>query len=81
MVFIMTALLFAGCGGSAPQPSGESPAPGGDGSFPVTFVDTLGREVTIAQEPQKVISLTPAITEILFAIGAGDKVAAVTDHC
>src|SRR5512134_3886018 len=50
----------------APSPS---PAP----SFPVTLTDDEGTEVTIAVEPQKIVSLTPATTEILFAIGAGDR--------
>ncbi len=31
--------------------------------------------------PQRVISTSPAITEILFAIGAGDRVVGVTDYC
>ena len=31
--------------------------------------------------PQRIISMSPAITEILFAIGAGDKVVGVTDFC
>lgn len=31
--------------------------------------------------PQRIISLAPSITEILFAVGAGDKVVAVTDYC
>ena len=53
----------------APSPS---PAP----SFPVTLADDEGTEVTIATEPQKIVSLTPATTEILFAIGAGDRVVA-----
>ena len=30
---------------------------------------------------QRVISTSPAITEILFAIGAGDRVVGVTDYC
>jgi iron complex transport system substrate-binding protein len=30
---------------------------------------------------QRIVSLSPSITEILFAIGAGDQVAAVTDYC
>ncbi len=31
--------------------------------------------------PQRIISMSPAITEILFKIGAGDKVVGVTDFC
>lgn len=31
--------------------------------------------------PQRIISLSPSITETLFALGLGDKVVAVTDYC
>jgi len=46
-------------------------------SYPLTIVDTVGREVTIGAQPQRIASLSPAATEILFAIGAGDQVIAV----
>ncbi|MCB0103600.1 MAG: cobalamin-binding protein [Anaerolineales bacterium] len=36
--------------------------------------DGLGREVTLAEPAQRVVSLAPSITEILFAVGAGDQV-------
>lgn len=36
--------------------------------------DGLGREVTLAAPAQRVVSLAPSITEILFAVGAGDQV-------
>ncbi|KUG51153.1 ABC transporter substrate-binding protein [Serinicoccus chungangensis] len=45
------------------------------GSFPVT-VDTVAGEVTIEEQPQRIVSLSPSATEILFAIGAGDQVVA-----
>ena len=34
-----------------------------------------------ASSPKRIVSLAPAITEILFAIGAGDKVVGVTNYC
>ncbi|MFQ5856518.1 MAG: ABC transporter substrate-binding protein [Anaerolineae bacterium] len=49
--------------------------------FPVTLSDDLGREVTVAALPQRVISLAPSNTEILFALGAGDQVVGVTEFC
>ena len=32
-----------------------------------------------ASQPQRIVSLSPAATEILFAVGAGDKVVAVDE--
>jgi iron complex transport system substrate-binding protein len=73
-----TTLLLAGCGGAdqADQPgtSGSS-APGAAASFPVT-VGT----VTLAARPEKIISLSPTATEMLFAVGAGSQVTAVDDQ-
>jgi iron complex transport system substrate-binding protein len=47
--------------------------------YPVTFTDATGVEVTFDVEPTKLVSLIPSETEILFALGAGEKVVAVDD--
>src|SRR5258706_5705602 len=49
-----------------------TPAP----SFPVSLTDDEGTVVKFLAAPQKIVSLTPAATEILFAIGAGPRVVA-----
>ena len=36
--------------------------------YPVTVIDDIGKEVTLTEEPDKIISLTPGNTEILFAL-------------
>jgi iron complex transport system substrate-binding protein len=48
-------------------------------SFPITLTDDEGGTVTLAAEPRKIVSLTPAVTETLFAVGAGDRVVATDD--
>ncbi len=67
--------------GSAAPPATATPltAPTPLPAFPVTLTDDEGNEVVIETEPQRIVSLTPANTEILFAIGAGDRVVATTD--
>ncbi|HEY9231432.1 MAG TPA: cobalamin-binding protein, partial [Blastocatellia bacterium] len=40
--------------------------------------DELGRSVNVAADPQRIVSLAPSITEILFALGLGDRVVGVT---
>jgi iron complex transport system substrate-binding protein len=62
----------------APSPSTE-PSPSPAAAFPVTLVDDEGTSVEIAGEPQHIVSLTPATTEILFKLGAGPRVVATTD--
>lgn len=43
-------------------------------SQPITIEDGLGREVTLLEPAQHIVSLAPSNTEILFAVGAGGKV-------
>ena len=47
--------------------------------FPTTVTDDEGTSTTIEVRPERIVSLTPGSTEILFAIGAGDRVVATTD--
>ena len=45
------------------------------------LVDDMGYSLTLTSPPERVVSLAPSNTEILFAVGAGDKVVGVTDFC
>ena len=56
-----------------------SPSPSPAAAFPATLTDDEGTAVTIAAAPQKIVSLTPATTEILFDLGVGDRVVATDD--
>lgn len=80
LVALAIALLaLAGCGkadDSAKQAE-ESEATT-TAIFPVTITDDASRSVTIESEPKRIVSLAPGNTEILFAIGAGDRVVGVT---
>lgn len=46
-------------------------------TFPLSITDDLGREVTFAQAPERIVSIAPSNTEILFALGLDDQVVAV----
>ena len=62
----------------APLPFASS-ALAADDAFPVTVVDDEGTEVTIGAQPQRIISLSPANTEIAYALGAGDRMVGRTE--
>ena len=60
--------FLAACSIGTPRPAGA-------------IVDDLGRSVNVKEVPQRIISLAPSNTEILFALGLGDRVVGVTDFC
>jgi iron complex transport system substrate-binding protein len=47
----------------------------------MTVTDGLGREINVKVNPQRIVSLAPSNTEILFALGLGDRVYGVTNIC
>ncbi len=66
-------LTMAGC--VTPNVATPTPKP------PAQITDSRGNEVNFDTPPQKIISLAPANTEILYALGVGDKVIAVSEYC
>jgi iron complex transport system substrate-binding protein len=50
-------------------------------SEPIPIVDDAGRSVALPRLAQRIISLAPSVTELLFALEAGDAVVAVTQAC
>lgn len=87
LVIAMTlfALMIVGCTNAESNQAGETNDVANtevlESIYPVTIVDDLGNEVTIEQEPEKLVSLAPSSTEILFALGLGDKVIGRTEYC
>ena len=48
--------------------------------FPVTITDDAGRDVTVETEPVRIVSLAPANTEIVYALGLFDRLVGVTTY-
>ncbi len=73
--------LAAACGdgqeGGAARPGTPTATAAAGVQFPLTLTDGKGRAVSLPAPPERIASLSPAATEILFAIGAGEQVAAV----
>lgn len=70
----VAALALGGCA----EKTTDSPADDGASSA-ATFPVTVG-SLTLDEQPEKIVSLSAAATEMLFAIGAGPQVVAVDDN-
>jgi iron complex transport system substrate-binding protein len=76
---LAASLTLAGCG-DGDTSSSEDPKPtASSADYPVT-IDAVNGEVTLDQQPERIVSLSPSATEILFAIGAGDQVIAADEY-
>jgi iron complex transport system substrate-binding protein len=74
LIILITAILaaslgLAGC--AAPATLAPTAAPT---AAPIVLTDGLGRTVSLPAPAQRVVSLAPGNTEILYAIGAGPQV-------
>jgi iron complex transport system substrate-binding protein len=45
------------------------------------YTDAVGRSVELSTPPQRIVSLVPSVTEILYAIAADHQLVGVTDFC
>ncbi|MGE5362651.1 MAG: ABC transporter substrate-binding protein [Bacteroidota bacterium] len=68
---IIIFFLYAGCSSKSHGPAEKA--------FAIT--DDTGAVITFSGVPRKVISLAPSLTEMIFSLGAGDKLAGNTIYC
>ncbi len=93
LTFAMMLSMFAACGATPVETTAatetaaatetvqtvESSAPAADGS--VTVVDMIGKTITLDKPAERIVALTPSDCEILYAIGAGDKLVGRGKYC
>ncbi len=77
IVLIIAIIALSGCTSPSVQPT---PGPATE-KYPMNVTDDKGRAVVIKTMPERIISLSPTNTELLFALGLGDRVMGVTDYC
>jgi len=78
-LFLLLGVLLAAAGCATEKDAPEA----GDAAqpFPVTLIDDLGREVQLDRIPERIVSLAPSNTEMLFALGLDDRIVGVSEHC
>jgi len=50
-------------------------------SSAAVFTDEVGRKVELPGSPQRIVSVAPSVTEVLFALGLGHRVVGVSSYC
>lgn len=82
-VILTAALLTSGCDNIVlvPGKSSGTVTESSASSEPLSAYPVILNDTEIAKAPEKIVSLTPAYTEILFEMGYGDKIVAVSDYC
>lgn len=82
---IISIMLLAGCGVEETAIEKEGTAQSTETAeeqtqFPVTVTDALNKEVTVEKAPERIISLIPSNTEILFGLGLNKEIIGVSDN-
>lgn len=78
IIFVILSIIYL-IPSKQPTPEKEIAAPPIKSEFSST--DSRGKEITLEQKPQRIISLAPANTEILFALGVDEEIVGITDFC
>ncbi|MBM3499451.1 MAG: hypothetical protein FJX74_12365, partial [Armatimonadetes bacterium] len=72
-------VALAGCRTSTSE--APAPPPVKTSAWPRSFTDAEQATTTLHAPPQRIVSLSPAITEMLSALGAGGRLVGVTEYC
>jgi ABC-type Fe3+-hydroxamate transport system substrate-binding protein len=79
VALLLTALLPLSACGSDSKDTPAAASKSTESAFPVTVTGADG-DLTLDQQPETIVSMSPTSTEMLFAIGAGTQVEAVDSN-
>lgn len=71
-ILLLSITLFTSCRNDTSQEKTD---------FYLEYTDSYNRKVTLDSEPQRIISLSPAITEMIFLLHSEDKLVGISDFC
>lgn len=81
ILLIVSAFLTSFLGACTSTPEKPVPAVQNEPAFPLNVTDQMDRQVTIEKIPERIVSLSPSSTEIIYALGLEEKLVGVTEFC
>ena len=79
LTMIIMIVFAAGCQSNEKSTATANPQKPAAKTTSYSVTDDRGKKITFKKVPEKIVSLQPSNTEILFALGAGNKIIGVTD--
>ncbi|HMK46958.1 MAG TPA: ABC transporter substrate-binding protein [Methanocella sp.] len=83
MILLTLIVVLSGCINTSTQTQNATSAPSAipaASKYPINVTDSFGKTTTITRMPERIVSLSPANTEILFDLGLGSKIVGNTDY-
>ncbi len=77
---LMLLLAAGGCSAVKHPPQAQERQLPAEARYPFTVTDDLNRKVTVTAKPERIVSLAPSNTEIMFAVGLGSRIVAVDNY-
>lgn len=71
-LFGVLAIVFSAC---------HSPKTSQNQEAFFTWEDSYKRHIELAKAPERIVSISPAITEVMFLVGAQNKLVGISDFC
>ncbi|HEX2267400.1 MAG TPA: helical backbone metal receptor [Actinomycetota bacterium] len=75
VTLLAAAILIGACGGG--NGTGRTDSEAGRSAFPITLKDDEGASVTLRRPPQRIVTFGQSDTEIVFALGLGNRLVGV----
>ena len=82
LLLIVLAVFMTACKADEQKPAAvSSTVEKGQTVYPLTIVDSYNRTVVLEKKPERIVSISPTLTETLCALGQEAKIVGRTDYC
>jgi len=81
VLLVVSAVLMGFLGACTPASEEPAPPAQNESAFPLDVTDQVGRQVRIEKISERIVTLSPSNTEIIYALGLDEKLVGVTEYC